>query len=229
MKLATLFSGGKDSGLALYKASKEQGNEISCLISIFSKNPESYMFHVPNIKLTKIQAKAMQIPIIIQKTKGEKEEELKDLKKAIKKAKNKFKIEGIVTGALASNYQKSRIEKICEELKLKCMSPLWQENQFEILNDLIKNNFEVMVVGIFAYPFSEEWLGKIIDEKTIDELRELTKKFKINPAGEGGEIETFILDCPLFKKKIKIEKFEKDYKNYSGSLKIKKARLVGKN
>ena len=119
MKSAILFSGGKDSCYSAYKA-KQSGYKLACLISIFSKNPESYMFHTPNIKLVKQQSEVMDTPLIIQETKGEKEIELKDLEKAIKKAKEKYKIDTVVTGALASNYQASRIKKICDKLKLKC-------------------------------------------------------------------------------------------------------------
>ena len=112
MKLASLFSGGKDSCYATY-LTKQQGHEIVCLISIFSKNLESYMFHTPSIKQVKKQAEAMNLPLIIQETKGEKEEELRDLERAIKTAIKEYKIQGIITGAIKSVYQSSRIQKIC--------------------------------------------------------------------------------------------------------------------
>ena len=214
-KLGILFSGGKDSTYAAYLA-KQNGYELTCLISILSENKESFMFHVPSISKTNFQAKAMNIPLIVQKTKGKKEEELKDLEKAIKKAKNKFKIEGIVTGAVESVYQASRVQKICNKLKLECFNPLWQKDQFEILNDLIKNNFEVIITGVFAYPLDKSWLGRKIDKKFIIEIKELNKKYKINPAGEGGEFESFVVNCPLFKKPLKIKNF-KDFKEGENS------------
>jgi len=204
MKLGVLFSGGKDSCFAAYLA-KKQRHEISCLISIISKNKESYMFHTPSISKVKKQAEAAKIPIIIQETKGKKEIELKDLEKAILEAKKKYDINGVVTGAIASIYQASRIQKICNKLNLKCFNPLWQRDQVEILEELIKNKFEVIVTGIFAYPLGKEWLGRKIDKKFITEVKELQKKYKINPAGEGGEFETFVLNCPLFKKTLKIK------------------------
>ena len=208
MKLGVLFSGGKDSTYATWLA-KRNGYEISCLISIVSQNKESYMFHTPSISKTKKQAKATGIPIIIQKTKGEKEKELDDLKKAIKKAKEKFKIEGIVTGAVESVYQSSRIQKICNELNLECFNPLWQKNQFELLENLIKNRFEVIITGVFAYPLDRKWLGRKIDAKFVEEMKNLNEKYKINPAGEGGEFETFVIYAPdLFKRKLKIKLFE---------------------
>ena len=203
MKLGILFSGGKDS---IYSAflSKKLGHQISCLISIFSENKESYMFHTPSIEQTKKQANVMEIPIIIQKTNGKKEVELKDLENAIKLAKQKYKIQGVVTGAIKSVYQSSRIQKICNKLNLECFNPLWQKDENEYLNELIKNKFKVILTGVFAYPLDESWLGKEIDKKFVNEIKELNKKYKISLVGEGGEFETFVLDCPLFKKELKI-------------------------
>ena len=219
MKLGVLFSGGKDSTLAAYLA-KEKGYEISCLISIFSENEESYMFHIPSISKTKQQAKAMEIPIIIQKTKGEKETELKDLEKAIKKAKKDFKIQGVVTGAVESVYQTSRVQKICDKLNLECFNPLWQKPQFELLGNLLKNKFKVIVTGVFAYPLTKSWLGKEIDSKFINEIKELNKKFKISPAGEGGEYETFVLNCPLFKKSLNVIDSKISGRGYSWRMEV---------
>lgn len=207
MKLGVLFSGGKDSTMAAYLA-KEQGYEISCLISIMSENKESYMFHTPSISKTKNQAKSMEIPLIIYSTKGEKEEELKDLEEALKKAKKDFNIYGIVTGAVESIYQSSRIQKICNKLNLECFNPLWQKPQLEMLDDLIKNKFKVIVTGVFAYPLNKNWLGRKIDNNFIKDIKILNEKYKINPAGEGGEFETFVIDCPLFKKELKIKSFK---------------------
>ena len=203
MKVAVLFSGGKDSCLALFLA-KKQGYEISCLISIISENKESYMFHTPLISKVEKQAEEMNIPLIIQKTKGEREKELKDLEIAIKKAKRKFGVQGIVTGAVESVYQSSRIQKVCKKLNLECFNPLWQKDQFELLSDLIKNKFEVIIVGVFAYPLDEKFLGRKVDKKFIAEMKELREKFKISPAGEGGEFESFVLNCPLFKRRLRM-------------------------
>jgi len=203
MKAAVLFSGGKDSCMAAYLA-KKKGYELTCLISVFSENKESYMFHTPSIKRTKQQAKIMQIPLIIQKTKGKKEEELKDLEKAIKKAIKKYNINYIVSGALASNYQKSRIENICKKLNLKSITPLWHKDEIAYLEELIKNKFKVIITGVAAYPLDESWLGREINKKFIDDVKELHKKYKIHPAGEGGEFETFVLDCPLFEKSLRV-------------------------
>ena len=204
MKCGVLFSGGKDSTYAAYLA-KKQGYDLSCLISIISKNPDSYMFHTPSILKVKKQAEVMNLPIVIQETEGKKEDELIDLENAIAEAKSKYKIEGVVTGAVESAYQASRIQKICDNLNLECFNPVWQKDQIELLHNLIENKFKMIITGVFAYPLDETWLGKEINEKFIEEIENLYNRYKINPAGEGGEYETFVLNCPLFTKELKIK------------------------
>jgi len=203
MKAAVLFSGGKDSCYSAYLA-KQQKCKLTCLISIFSENPDSFMFHTPNIKLVEKQAEVMGLPLIIQETKGEKETELEDLEKAIKEAKKKYKIDTIVTGALYSEYQASRIENICKKLKLKCLNPLWHKHEIDYLKELIKEKFKVIITGVAAQGLDESWLGREIDNAFITDVKELHQQYKIHPAGEGGEFETFVLNCPLFKKELKV-------------------------
>ena len=226
MKLGALFSGGKDSTYAIYKSMKE--HEVVCLIAIKSLNPESYMFHVPAFEHIEKQAEALGIPLLLVETKGIKEEELKDLQKAIEEAKEKYKIKGIVTGAVASTYQASRIQKICDELNLKVFNPLWQVKQMELMKDLIKDKFEVIITGIAAYPLDESWLGRKLDEKMLKDMEKLEKEYKINVAGEGGEFETLVIDSPIHKKKIKLVETEKEYKDHHGTLKILKMSLTDK-
>jgi len=227
MRLASLMSGGKDSIYALYKLMKE-GHEIKYLITIFSEHQDSWMFHYPCIELTKLQAESLGIKQIIKKTKGEKEKELKDLKDALVSIKDE--IDGIVTGALYSDYQKTRIEKICKELGLKCLSPLWHSDLEKMLKEEIKSGFEIVITGVAAEGLDKSWLGKKIDLSLIEKLKELNKKFGINIGAEGGEFETLVLDCPIFRKKIKIldSSVVWDNNTNSGYLKVKNAILVEK-
>jgi diphthine-ammonia ligase len=207
MKLGVLFSGGKDSTYAAY-LEKQKGNELVCLISVFSENEDSYMFHTPAIELTKRQAELMGLPMVLGTTKGEKEIELVDLKRIIREAVKKYKIEGIITGAVGSVYQADRIQKICDELKIKCVNPLWQKKQFSLLEELIENKFEAIIVSVAAYPLDKSWIGRKIDLKFIEELKKLNEKYKIHPAGEGGEFESLVVNCPLFNKKLDLPKFK---------------------
>ena len=203
MKIAVLFSGGKDSCYSAYLA-KKKGYELVCLITVYSDNQESYMFHTPSVKKTKKQAEVMNLPLVIQKTKGEKEEELKDLKNAISIAKEKYGINTLVTGALHSEYQASRIQKICDEIGIKCFNPLWRKNEINYLEELVKNKFKIIITGVAAFPLDKTWLGKEINKEFIKDAKKLKEKYKIHPAGEGGEFETFVLDCPLFEKPLNV-------------------------
>jgi len=223
MRLAALISGGKDSIYSAYKSSKD--NEIVCMISFKSKRADSYMFHIPNIELVRLQAESMNLPLIFMESSGIKEKELKDVKKALRMAIKKYKIEGVVSGALASNYQKERIDKICTELKIKSIAPLWHIEPEQYLNDLIKNNFKAIITGIAAEGLTEEFLGAEINNEFIKKI----KKIKIHLGGEGGEYESLVIDCPLFKKKLKIKKAKIEMENEcTGKLIVEDAWLIEK-
>ncbi|MGM5480533.1 MAG: diphthine--ammonia ligase [Nanobdellota archaeon] len=203
MKVGILLSGGKDSLYAAYLVSKE--HTLTCAISMISENTESYMFHTPNIHLTELQAKAMEIPYIKYSTLGKKEEELVDLENAICSAQQKYGITAIVTGALASNYQASRIQEICKRHGLEVLNPLWQMSQEDLIKRLVKDNFTVILSSIAAYGFDKTWLGRILDENAIKDLLSLQQTHGMQVAFEGGEAETVVTDCPLFSKRILIE------------------------
>lgn len=226
MRLGVLFSGGKDSTLALHKAAEKE--EVVCLITLVSENKESYMFHTPNIDITVLQAEALGLPLIKKMTEGKPEEELKDLEEAIAQAVNCFKIEGVVTGAVESAYQSKRIQSICDRLNVLCVNPLWKKNQKALLEELVAKGFKVIISGVFAYPLDESWLGKEIDNELIERLALLGKDFGLSVSGEGGEIETTVLDAPLFKKKIEILDSAVEAKGNSGVFIIKRARLAPK-
>jgi len=220
MNVAALFSGGKDSAFAIYMA-KKSGLNITHLISLFPEKEDSWMFHSINIHLTEILAEGMDIPLIKQQTQGKKEKELEDLKDVLKN----LEIDGVVSGAIASEYQKTRIEKICNELAIKSFTPLWGKKQDEILKEIIDVGFEIIIVGVFAEGLDESWLGKKIDNESINELVEIKKKYLINEAGEGGEFETLVLDGPIFKKKLVLDEISKEWKRDHGVLRVKKAHL----
>jgi ABC transporter with metal-binding/Fe-S-binding domain ATP-binding protein len=186
------------------------------------------MFHVPNIELTALLAEAIGLPLIQKTTAGEKENELSDLKEALDSAKARFQIEGVVTGAIKSMYQSTRIQKVCKELGLSCINPLWLKDQVELLNELVQSGFEVIISGVFAFPLDKSFLGRVIDRGLVERLAQISKEYSINPAGEGGELETTVLDAPFFKKKIEILDYDISYDGNSGVFSIRNARLVAK-
>jgi diphthine-ammonia ligase len=137
-------------------------------------------------------------------------------------------VEGVVSGAIASNYQKVRIQRICEQLGLECVAPLWHKNPLELLEELLTLRFEVIVTGIYAYGLDKTWLGRRLDEAAVADLMELNRKYGVSVVGEGGEYETLVIDAPFFKKRIKIVEAEKFWKNQNGYYGITKAELQDK-
>ncbi len=226
MDSAVLFSGGKDSTLALYKA-LENGDNVRYLLSMKSKNSSSYMFHVPNIDLTDLIAEAVNIPLIKGETNGIKEEELLDLKREFELLKVNG-IERIYTGALYSNYQKSRIEKIADELKMEVISPFWHVDEEEYMKMIVDLGFDVIICGVYAYGLDESFLGRHIDYNLIEDIKKISKKVSVNLAFEGGEAETFVLDGPIFNKRIKIIKADVDWHFDNGTYIISDAILENK-
>ena len=223
MRVAALVTGGKDSALALYRALK-LGYEVNFLVTIIPKREDSWMFHFPNIHLTDFFAKAVEIPLVKAETVGIKETELKDLKNLLAT----LDIEGVVSGAISSRYQKERIDKVCRELNLKSIAPLWQEDSMQLLKEIINLDFEVIIVGVYAYGFNQSWLGRKINSTTIKNLVELNDKYHISLVGEGGEYETLVLDAPFFKKRIQVLQTERNWENDSGYLLVKEAKLIEK-
>ena len=226
MKAAILFSGGKDSTMALYCALKRK-EDVKYLLSMKSANDESYMFHVPNIHVTDLLAEALEIPIISVVTQGVKEEELQDLRDAFENLKS-LGIEAIYTGALYSVYQKSRIEKLGSEVGLKIISPYWHVNELEYMRKIVSLGFKIIISGVAAWGLDESWLGREIDDDAIDELVKINEKYQVNIAFEGGEAETLAIDGPIFKKRLKILKYRKEWHLDSGVYIIEDAILEDK-
>ncbi|MBI5253044.1 MAG: TIGR00289 family protein [Euryarchaeota archaeon] len=225
MKLAALVSGGKDSLFAAY-VMHSQGFEVKYLVTMLPEREDSYMFHHPNVHLTQHQAQSIGIPLLTKSTKGEEEKELQDLKEIISSAKDE--IGGVVSGAVFSEYQKQRIDVVCEELNLVSFAPLWHKNPEMLLREMLEAGFEIAITAVAAHGLNESWLGRRIDERCIEELKELNKKYKIHISGEGGEFETLVLDMPMFGKKMEILKARKKLDATSGIYTIEGVRLVDK-
>ncbi len=216
MTVACLFSGGKDSTLALHKAYSE-GIKTDLLITMEPENDYSYMFHKPNIEFTKMQADALGIKQIMSITKGEKELELSDLENVIKDNN----IDTIITGAIASEYQKKRVDDICKKFNIKDYSPLWGIDPLSELKEL-SNSFNAIITKVSAEGMDSSLLGKRIDSEIIEKLMKINQKYKIHLAFEGGEAESFVLDAPLFKRKLVIDESEIKMDGSNGEFIIKK-------
>ncbi len=223
MRVEVLVTSGKESALALHRVLKKE-YEVKYLVTMLPQREDSWMFHYPNIHMTNLFSEAVGIPLVKAKTSGIKEAELEDLKRLLAQ----LDVDAVVSGGISSQYQKKRIDKVCEELGLKHVAPLWHEEPLKLLREIIELKMETIIVGVFAHGFDQTWLGRKIDETAIKGLIELNKKFQVSLVGEGGEYETLVLDAPFFKKKIELIETEKIWKGESGHLLVKKAVLVNK-
>lgn len=225
MKLASLFSGGKDSVYSIFLANK-QGHNVTCLLSVFPKSAESHLLHHPNLQWTNLQSESMQIPqLTIQSISDETNNEITSLEEIIVKSIDQYGVEGIVHGGIQSQFQKEKFENLCHKLNLKSITPLWNRNPFEYMNELISLNFKFIISSVSSGGLDDSWLGRIITKNDILTLHELSQKFGFNLNFEGGEAETFVVDCPLFLNPINIIKSEKIWDGYRGRFEIVDARL----
>ncbi len=222
MKLAALISGGKDSTYAIYKAMQE-GHEITNLVTIKPLNEDSYMFHSANLNLTDLISQACGIPLTSQTSTGEKEKELEDLKTAL----GKVKVEGVVAGAIESEYQASRVERICREIGIIMYAPLWHQNPEKLLFEMIQH-MDIRIVKVAAAGMDETWLGRHFDVKLVEDLKVLNRKYGVHIAGEGGEYESLVLDAPFFRKRIHLLEFQKIWRGDHGIMKVGRAELEEK-
>ncbi len=222
MTNAVLYSGGKDSTFALHKV-VESGIKVDLLISILSRNTHSYMFHYPNVKYTEMQAEALGIRQVFAETEGRKEEELADLEKVL--VEND--IELLVTGATYSRYQGDRINEMARRLNIEHVAPLWHIEPMEELGELAKN-FNAIITSVSAEGLDDSFLGKRIDADIIGRLAQANREHGINMLFEGGEAESFVLDAPLFGKRIEVKKARKEWNGSSGAYFIEEAVLVEK-
>jgi len=225
MKVVSLFSGGKDSTYALWYA-ELQGWDVEALVTVFPAKPDSWMFHYPALKWTNLQAKAAGLRQVCVPTQGVKERELSDLSRALDAFKKSNGIEGIVSGAIASEYQRTRLDDLCEELGLRSFAPLWHKNQAELVRDQIEAGFEVIVTACNALGLNNKWLGRSLGTKELGELVKLHEKYGLSIAFEGGEAETFTLAAPVFANRLRVTRSTPHWSGDSGYLDLDEVQLV---
>jgi ABC transporter with metal-binding/Fe-S-binding domain ATP-binding protein len=183
------------------------------------------MFHYPNVEWTRLQAETIGIPQVTASTSGVKEEELGAMKRALLELKRTHGIDCVVTGAIASEYQKWQIEGVCHELGLRSVAPLWRKDPGDLLVEQVAMGFEFILTACMAMGLGPDWLGRRIDNRAIDELRGISKRYGVSLVFEGGEAETYVLNAPIFKRRIRIAEAHPVWKGDSGHLNIVRASL----
>ncbi|MGQ0797997.1 MAG: diphthine--ammonia ligase [Methanobacteriota archaeon] len=224
MRLAALFSGGKDSTYATWVA-MQRGWEVTHLLSVLPADPESMLFHVPNLRLTRLHAEALGVPLVHEAADPGETGELDGLRRAMSRAD----VDGVVVGAIASDYQHSRVHRVAEGLGLRVFAPLWRLDPHLLVDEYVRAGLRIVVSSVSAEGFDASWLGRPWDPATIEDLRRLEARHGVHPCGEGGEFETLVLDAPFFRKAIRVDRATTSWRGSSGVWRVEAASLVPKS
>lgn len=249
MKVAILGSSGKDSSYCAWWATM-RGWDVKCIVSVGIKSDDSMMFQTNGVAIAALQSAAMDVPWLPVLSEGEEEFEVNDLEVALSGNSNSLscfeymwpngwvrpeslmlhdgpvEIDALVVGALRSDYQKTRIDMMCERLGIISFSPLWHHDSLSHMQSLIEHGFEVMFVSVSADGLGEEWLGKGLDYESLRRLESLSQKHRFNIDGEGGEFETVVLSSPCMNGRIECIT-ESLWDGIRGTLSIQEAHLAG--
>ena len=248
MKVAILASGGKDSTYAAWWAGL-QGWEVVSLVTVLVRGEDSMMVQLQNSWIAVLQASSIGTSWKPVFSDGEEEKEIVDLEMALcgngdgtlsienvwpegveipkdlEIHKGPLKIDGLVVGALRSDYQKTRIERMCERLGIRSFCPLWHKDQFDHMESLVEHGFEVVFTSVSTEGMDERWIGSKLDEDALNELKEASREFRFNLDGEGGEFETIVTDAPHMKRKILLDG-EVIWHGSRGVLELKSCRFT---
>lgn len=223
MRVATLFSGGKDSTYATYVA-MQRGWAVTHLISVYPSDPDSMLFHVPNVRVTALLAEAMGIEHLAGPTEVGQTGELEALRRLLRR----IDVDGVVVGAVASDYQHRLVNRVAHDLGLRVFAPLWRLDPTRLVHDYLRAGLRIVFSSVSAAGFDASWLGRPWDDTTVDALLGLQRTHGVHPCGEGGEFETLVLDAPIFRQRLEVLRATPRWTGSSGTWTVDDARLVPK-
>ena len=231
----SLFSGGKDSSWALYRA-LEEGLDVSRLLTVHPAG-DSYMYHTPATELAELAAESVGIDLVevwpddfgaddVDDAGAQGDAELEPMEAALREiaAEERVELAGVTAGAVESEFQTSRIRGLCDRLGIDLFAPLWREDPVALAERMFEAGFEIRIVQVAAYGLDESWLGRRYDEAALDELVDLREEYGVHPLGEGGEFETYVVDGPHMDRRIDIE-YDAVWEGDRGHVEIRNARL----
>ncbi|QOS11245.1 diphthine--ammonia ligase [Haloferax gibbonsii] len=229
----SLFSGGKDSSWALYRA-LEEGLNVTRLLTVHPSD-DSYMYHVPATDLAALAAESTGIELVevhpgdLEATDADDsgaqgDAELEPLEAALSDLQSEIDLAGVTAGAIESEFQTNRIQAMCDRLGIDLFAPLWQEDPRELGDAMLEAGFEITIIQVAAHGLDESWLGRTLDADALDELAALNEQYGVHILGEGGEFETLVTDGPHMDRPIELE-YETEWEGTHGRLRITDAYL----
>ena len=228
-----LFSGGKDSSWAVYRAQQE-GLNVERLLTVHPSE-DSYMYHVPETTLARLAAESMEIPLVevdagdlaataATDSAAQGDRELEPMERALGALGDEIELAGVTAGAVESAFQTNRIRAMCDRLGIELFAPLWQRDPAELIEEMLEAGFEITIVQVAAYGLDESWLGRTLDERAVEDLQVLNREYGVHLLGEGGEFETLVTDGPHLTRPIEIE-YDTEWHGDSGRIRITDAWL----
>lgn len=196
MRVLALLSGGKDSVVAV-EVARGFGWDVVAALTMVPAQDDAWMFHTPNLGVVRGVAECLGLPLVEAPCRSGKEEEVQDLETALAKAKETYGLEGLVSGALASEYQKTRLDAIGHRLGLKTFAPLWHKEPYLYVQSLLTAGYRILFSRTAAEGVPNSWAGQPLDAAKLDAMR----RHPAHPhvAGEGGEYETLVVAAPHYK------------------------------
>ncbi|MGM0591327.1 MAG: diphthine--ammonia ligase [Halobacteriota archaeon] len=229
----SLFSGGKDSSWALYRA-LESDLDVTRLLTVHPQG-DSYMYHVPETRLARLAAESIGIPLVevtpddfgaddVADAGLQGDAELEPLERALEVVAEERPLAGVTAGAVESEFQTSRIQGMCDRLGIDLFAPLWQRDSEQLAEEMLDEGFEILVVQVAAGGLDESWLGRTLDADAFDDLRTLNDSHGVHLLGEGGEFETIVTDGPHMSRPLELT-YETEWEGTRGRLRVTDARL----
>jgi ABC transporter with metal-binding/Fe-S-binding domain ATP-binding protein len=231
----SLFSGGKDSSWALYRA-LEEGLNVTRLLTVHpGDGADSYMYHVPETKLARLAAESIGIDLVevdpgdlgattAADSAAQGDREVEPLEAALRDLRGEIDLVGVTAGAVESEFQTSRIRAMCDRLGIDLFAPLWQRDPGTLAGAMLDAGFEITILQVAAHGLDESWLGRTLDRDALDELRTLNEQYGVHLLGEGGEFETFVTDGPHMSRPIELT-YETEWEGTRGRIRVTDARL----
>jgi diphthine-ammonia ligase len=224
MTVTALVSGGKDSIYAAYLADT-QGWPVDELLTLEPDDPESMLYHTPNLDWVALQAEAWGKRHRSVRVEGRGEEaELAALRSALGGGRGP-----VVAGAIASSYQWARLLRVADELGRRAYTPLWRKDPGRVVREEVSAGLDIRLVHLAAEPLTVELLGRRLDLELLQELERRSRSVRrLNVAGEGGEYETLVVDAPFFRSRIELDRTEEQVSRSTARLMVRGAHLVPK-
>jgi len=221
VQVAALFSGGKDSTYAVYVA-QQRGWDVTSLITIRPSDPASMLYHVPNLHLVPLLAEAMGIPLVQEVAGAGEAAELDALRRAVRAAGAR----ALVVGAIASDYQHSRVNRVGHELGVRVFAPLWRRDPEPLLADYLAAGMDVRFSAVSAEGLDASWLGRSLDAAAVRDLLRLRDRVGLHPCGEGGEYETLVLHARNFRRRLEVVDASPVWEGNAGRWIVRTAKLT---